>query len=83
MYDATNVRLREVSVGYTLPASVLKNGFFRNARFSLVGRNLVYFYKPAPFDPDIIFSNGNGYSGVEILSLPATRGLGFNLNLTF
>ncbi|MGN6493711.1 MAG: SusC/RagA family TonB-linked outer membrane protein [Agriterribacter sp.] len=83
MYDATTVRLREVTLGYSLPSSVLKNGFFKNARLSLVGRNLIYFYKPAPFDSDIIFSNGNGYSGVEILSLPATRSFGFNLNLTF
>jgi hypothetical protein len=75
--------VREISLGYAIPATVLKSGFFKSVKFSLVGRNLVYLYKKAPFDPDIIFSNGNGYSGVEILSLPATRSFGFNLNVTF
>ena len=83
MYDATNARVREISLGYAIPATVLKSGFFKSVKFSLVGRNLVYLYKKAPFDPDIIFSNGNGYSGVEILSLPATRSFGFNLNVAF
>lgn len=84
MYDATTVRLRELSLGYTLPkTTLLKNGFVKNIRLSLIGRNLVYLYKKAPFDPEIIFSSGNGYSGVDILSLPATRGFGFNLNVTF
>ncbi len=84
MYDATTVRLRELSLGYTLPkTTLLKNGFAKNIRLSLIGRNLVYLYKKAPFDPEIVFSSGNGYSGVDVLSLPATRGFGFNLNVTF
>ncbi len=83
MYDATTIRLREITLGYSLPSAILKNGFVKNARLSIIGRNLVYFYKPAPFDSDIIFSTGNGYSGVEILSLPATRSFGCSLNLTF
>lgn len=83
MYDATNVRLRELSFGYSLPNTMLKNSFVKSIRLSLIGRNLVYLYKKAPFDPDIIFSSGNGYSGVDILSLPATRSFGLNLNVTF
>jgi TonB-linked SusC/RagA family outer membrane protein len=83
MYDATTVRIREVSIGYNLPKSVLGTGFVKNARLSLTGRNLAFLYKKAPVDPESIFSTGNGYSGIEVLSLPSTRGLGFNINVTF
>jgi len=83
VYDATNARLREVSLGYSLPTALLKDGFFKSIKLSLIGRNVFYLYRDAPFDPEIIFSTGNGYSGVEILSLPATRSVGLNLNMTF
>jgi hypothetical protein len=83
MYDATTVRLREVSFGYSLPKQMLNGSFIKAARLSLVGRNLAYLYKKAPVDPESTFSTGNGYSGIEVLSLPATRSFGFNLNLTF
>lgn len=83
MYNATVVRIREVSLGYTLPKTILKSGFVKNAKLSVISRNLAYLYKKAPFDPETIFANQNGYSGLEIMSLPSTRGFGLNLNLTF
>jgi len=83
VYSATVVRLREVSLGYNLPKTVIKNGFVKNARLSLIGRNLAYLYRKAPFDPETTFSTGNGYSGLEIFSLPATRSFGLSLNVTF
>ncbi|RYZ99059.1 MAG: SusC/RagA family TonB-linked outer membrane protein, partial [Sphingobacteriaceae bacterium] len=76
VYDATVVRVREVSLGYTLPGTVLKKGFVKSARLSLIGRNLIYLYRKAPFDPETIFANGNGFSGLDIMSLPATRSFG-------
>jgi TonB-linked SusC/RagA family outer membrane protein len=83
MYNATVVRIREVSLGYSLPKTLLKSGFVKNAKLSIISRNLAYLYKKAPFDPETIFANQNGYSGLEIMSLPATRGFGLSLNLTF
>ena len=83
MYDATVVRLRQLSFGYSLPKTMLKNSFVKGLRLSLIGRNLIYFYKKAPFDPEATFSSGNGYSGVDVFGLPATRSYGFNLNVTF
>jgi TonB-linked SusC/RagA family outer membrane protein len=79
IYSATVVRLREASLGYTIPFT---KGAIKSLRFSVVGRNLFYFYKKAPFDPEITMSTGNGLSGVDVFSQPATRGFGFNLNLT-
>lgn len=83
MYDATVVRLRQLSFGYSLPKTMLKNSFVKSIRLSLIGRNLIYFYRKAPFDPEATFSSGNGYSGIDVFSLPATRSYGFNLNISF
>lgn len=81
MYSATTVRLREVALGYTIP---VKSGSFFNAlKLSLTGRNLVYFSKKAPFDPELTLSTANGLSGVDIFMPPATRSYGLSLNATF
>lgn len=80
MYSATTVRLREVALGYTVP---LKRGFVKGVKVALVGRNLAYFYKKAPYDPELTMSTGNGLSGVDVFSLPATRSFGLNLNVSF
>jgi len=83
MYDATVIRIREASISYSLPSKMLKNGFIKNLRLSLIGRNLAYLYKPAPYDPEIAYSIGNGFSGVDVMNLPALRSVGVNLNITF
>lgn len=80
IYSATVVRLREAALGYTLP---LTGKTFKSVKFSVTGRNLFYIYKKAPFDPELTMSTGNGLSGVDVFNQPATRSLGFNLNLSF
>ena len=80
IYSATVVRLREAALGYTFP---LTGKTLKSMKFSVTGRNLVYFYKKAPFDPEITMSTGNGLSGIDVFNQPATRTLGFNLNLSF
>jgi len=81
VYDATNVSLRELALGYTFD---LKNSkIFKTANLSLVGRNLFFFYKDAPFDPNISLSTGNGLQGIDVYAAPSTRSIGLNLNVTF
>ena len=80
IYSATVIRLREAALGYALP---IPNGFFKTVKVSLVGRNLAYFYKKAPFDPELTMSTGNGLSGVDVFNQPATRNMGLTLNATF
>nr|WP_295872917.1 SusC/RagA family TonB-linked outer membrane protein [uncultured Chitinophaga sp.] len=80
MYSATVVRLRELSLGYTVP---VKNSWMKALRFSLTGRNLIYFHKKAPYDPEMTMSTANGLSGVDIFMPPATRNYGLTLNATF
>jgi hypothetical protein len=73
------VRLREASIGYNLPLK----GIFKSMRLSLIGRNLFYFYKKAPYDPEVTMSTGNGLSGIDVFNQPVTRSFGFNLNVLF
>lgn len=80
VYSATVVRLREASLAYQLP---IPPGFFRQVKLSLIGRNLLYFYKKAPFDPELTMSTGNGLSGVDVFNQPALRNFGISLNASF
>lgn len=80
VYDATNVRLREVSLGYTFRNLF---GASKNLTASLIGRNLFFFYKDAPMDPDVSASTNNGWQGFDMFSLPTSRSFGLNLKLNF
>lgn len=83
-YDRTNIRLRELSLGYSFPQSLLqKSNIFKGIDISLIARNLFFFYKDAPFDPDAILSVGNNNQGVDIFGMPTTRNIGFNIKFTF
>ncbi|WP_165798370.1 SusC/RagA family TonB-linked outer membrane protein [Chitinophaga costaii] len=81
-YSATNVRLREASLGYTLPGSKLNN-VTKSIRLSVVARNVFFFYKKAPYDPDATLSTGNSLQGIDMFGMPSTRSIGFNLNVSF
>ena len=80
VYDATNVRLRELSVGYTFRNLF---GVGKNLTAAIIGRNLFFFYKDAPMDPDVSAGTGNGVQGVDMFALPTSRSFGLNLKLNF
>jgi hypothetical protein len=80
VYNATNVSLREFSVGYNL---IFPDSGVENIRLSLIGNNLFFFYKDAPFDPNIASSTGMGLQGVDIYGQPSTRSIGLNINVNF
>ncbi|WP_142683254.1 SusC/RagA family TonB-linked outer membrane protein [Chitinophaga polysaccharea] len=80
MYSATTVRLREASLGYTIP---LKSNAVKALKVSANGRNLFYFSKKAPFDPEQAMSTANGLGGVDVFMLPASRSYGVTVNATF
>lgn len=83
IYSASNVRLRELSLGYSIPSSITeKLGPIKSAKVSLIGRNLFLISNDAPFDPDVSMSTGTGLQGVHVFGLPSTRSIGFNLSLT-
>lgn len=80
-YSATNVRLQEASIGYTIPKKRLRN--VCEITLSLVGRNLWMIYNKAPFDPESIATTGNYYQGIDYFMMPSLRSVGFNLRLKF
>lgn len=80
IYDATNLRVRELSLGYTFYDIF---GYSKNLTISAVARNLGFLYKNAPVDPDMSVTAANGASGIESFSLPTTRSFGLNLKLNF
>lgn len=89
MISRTFVKLRELSLSYTLPKSAFK-GFFKSATVSLVGRNLLYFAKRKDMDLDSYASGFNssdrsavGNKGSVGLESATTRRFGINVNLSF
>ena len=84
MYDATNIRLRELSLSYRLPANWIQQmKIFHEIQLSFVGRNLFFFYKKAPFDPDLVLSTGNDNQGIDVYGMPTTRSVGFSIKCDF
>lgn len=83
MYDATNIRLRELSIGYSFPKSILRKTPFTALRLSFVGRNLWMIKSHTKgFDPEAGYTSGNA-QGIEFGSMPTMRSLGFNLGVSF
>ncbi|RLD21855.1 MAG: SusC/RagA family TonB-linked outer membrane protein, partial [Bacteroidetes bacterium] len=87
VWDATVIRLREVGLSYTLPASLIDKTPFGSASISLTGRNLWYnapnFPKGSNFDPETSqFGNSNA-QGFEFTSAPSVKRYGVNLRFTF
>lgn len=80
VYDATNFRLRELSLGYTFRNLF---GDSKNLSVSFIARNLFFLYKDAPVDPDVAVSTQNGLSGFEVFSQPSARSFGFSVKMNF
>lgn len=80
VYDATNFRLREVSVAYTFRDLFGKS---KNLTLSANARNLFFIYKDAPIDPETSLSTQNALGNVDIFSMPTTRSFGISIKATF
>ncbi|SFD55885.1 TonB-linked outer membrane protein, SusC/RagA family [Chitinophaga sp. CF118] len=92
-YDATNIRVRELSAGYTFKLN--PQSIFKSAKISFVARNLFFLYRGSSimdipgigkrkmrFDPDVNLGAGN-FQGIEFGNMPTTRSLGLNVKLSF
>lgn len=83
LYDASYVKLRELSIGYTLPKAWLRNLPIQSVKLSAVGRDLFYIFKNAPINPESSFGRSDYAQAFEYAALPSTRSLGFTLNVKF
>ncbi len=83
VYDASYVKLRSFSVGYSLPTTVVQRVGLSAASVSIVGRNLWLIHKNTPnIDPESVINTGNA-QGLEHATLPSTRSFGFDISLQF
>ena len=82
-YDASNIRIRELTLGYSFDQNALASSPFKTVKLSLVGRNLGFLSNEAGVDPEAIFGVGAENDGYEAFSLPNTRSVGLNLKLGF
>ena len=80
-YSATNFRLQELSLGYTLPSKWFRDRMRMTVSF--VGRNLWMIYCKAPFDPEAVASTGLNYQGIDYFMMPSLRSLGFSVKFQF
>ena len=82
VYEATNIRLQEVSLEYTLPKKWLYN--IADVTLGLIGNNLGMIYCKAPFDPELVASSTSTfYTGVDYFMQPSLRNMGFSIKVQF
>lgn len=83
IFDGSYVKLREATIGYSVPASFLSGKFIRTAKLSVVGRNLAMLFKNTThIDPEADRFGGN-QQGFAYGELPSSRSVGVNLSLGF
>ena len=87
IYDASTIRLREISLSYNFPKKVIDRTPFGKISLSFIGNNLWFNAFNTPkyvnFDPEVSsLGVGNG-QGFDYLTGPTAKRYGFNLNLTF
>ncbi|CAM1364606.1 SusC/RagA family TonB-linked outer membrane protein [Tenacibaculum xiamenense] len=84
IYDATNIRLRNINVSYKLPQKWLAKTFIKRAKLG-VSANNVWMIKSHlnGVDPESVFATGTNATGFEYLSSPTTRTLFFNASINF
>lgn len=82
--DADFIRIRNITLGFTLPRNVVKNLSIESLRLYLTVNNLYNFTKYDGFDPEIAVNPSYAYyRGYDTGSVPQTRSFIFGFNLTF
>ncbi|MCS4226368.1 SusC/RagA family TonB-linked outer membrane protein [Sphingobacterium sp. BIGb0165] len=82
VYSATNIRLRELAFGYTIPQQYLGK-WIKSINASIIGNNLFMLYNKAPFDPESTPSTGTYFQGFDYFRQPSLKSLGFSIRAQF
>jgi outer membrane receptor protein involved in Fe transport len=80
IYHRTNIRLAQASISREWN---FQHGAIKQATFSIIGSNLFFIYKDAPFDPEVTLNTLMNDQAIENFSLPSTRTFGFDFKITF
>lgn len=83
VFDATVLRLRELSFAYDFPSAVLGKTPFSNLRFSVFARNLWFYAPNFPMDPEVNTQGAGNIRGLDLQGAPNTRTMGVNLRVSF
>ncbi|MDC1105811.1 SusC/RagA family TonB-linked outer membrane protein [Prolixibacteraceae bacterium] len=83
IYDASFVRLKELSLTYSLGNNMLKKTPFNSVKFSFIGRNLGFLSKNTPGSPIGGFNSSIFSQAIDYSSIPNTRTIGFSVKLGF
>jgi len=83
IHETTYVRFRELSLGYTLPSSLLDNVFLETVNISFIGRNLFLWTEYPNFDPETSTTGAVNGQGLEYVAHPQIASFGARLNVTF
>ena len=81
IYDASFIKLRELSINYQLPNALAQKLRLKKASVGMFGNNLWLIYSEVPnLDPETMLTNGNG-QGYELYSYPNKRSIGFSITI--
>lgn len=84
LYSASYIKLKELSVGYSVPSKWLQHYYLNSLRFSLIGRNLFYLLKKTPgTSPEGGFDSNMFSQAIDFTSVPYTRTIGFSVSVSF
>lgn len=83
VHDASYIKLKELSFGYTAPSKWLKKTPFTNLRMSFVARNLCFLMKHTPGNPEGGYDTTMFSQALDFLAIPYTRTYGFTVNVEF
>ncbi len=84
VYDATYVKLRQVTLTYEIPKSLVEKTPFSSMSLGVYGRNLWIIYSKLPYmDPEVNSLNSSNAYGIEANAIPSSRSVGVNLKIVF
>jgi hypothetical protein len=84
VFDASFVKLREVSLKYNIPSKFVEKILLKKASVSLYGTNLAILYRNTPqgYDPESAGNSAGNIQGREYGQLPRARTFGLRLNMS-
>ena len=82
VYDATVFRMREISLGYDLPASITKSMHINWIRLSVFANNVFFIAPNSIIDPELNTQGAGNIRGLEFQSAPNARTMGANLKIS-
>ena len=85
VYDADYIRLKNLTLGYNVPAALLQRIKLNSVRFYVTGVNLLTFTKYKGWDPEVNtdYRAGNRNQGGDFYSAPQIKNVSVGLNLGF